>query len=231
MTTVPSTPTTNSSTSAATQNGSVLSNGTSGSKNSIAGDFNSFLTLLTTQLKYQDPLSPMDSTQFTQQLAMFANVEQTSNVNTNMKSLLTLTQGNQAAAAVAYIGKTVQVNSPTASLNQGGTIDYTYSLSDKSSATALVVTNSLGKAVYAGPGETTAGAHTFTWNGLDGAGNPLPAGNYTLTVSAADSNNKDIPATVGSMGHVDGIDSSSGTLNVIVAGVPIPFTNVVSVRN
>jgi flagellar basal-body rod modification protein FlgD len=230
MTTVPSTPTTNSSSSAATTTGSnsVLS-GTS--KNSIAGDFNSFLTLLTTQLKYQDPLSPMDTTQFTQQLAMFANVEQTSNVNTNMKSLITLTQGNQAAAAVNYIGKTVQVNNPTASLEQGGKINFTYSLSGQSNATALVVTNSLGRAVYAGPGETTAGSHTLSWSGLDQDGNPLPAGNYTLTVSAADTNDKDVPVTVGSMGQVEGVDSSSGTLNVIVNGVAIPFTNVVSVHN
>jgi flagellar basal-body rod modification protein FlgD len=231
MTTIPNSPTTNSSTSAAT-GGSVLAGDTSGSnKNSIAGDFNSFLTLLTTQLKYQDPLAPMDSTQFTQQLAMFANVEQTSNVNTNVKTLITLTQGNQAAAAVNYIGKTVEVNNPTAALAQGGQIGFTYSLPAQSNATALVVTNSLGRAVFAGPGETTAGDHAFTWNGKDSSGNALPPGNYTLTVSAIDTNSKDIPATVGSIGPVQGVDSSSGTLNLIVNGVPVPFTNVVSVRN
>jgi flagellar basal-body rod modification protein FlgD len=216
-----------SSSSSSSGTNTNVTGGTTG----IANNFDQFLTLLTTQLKYQDPLSPMDTTQFTQQLAMFANVEQTSNVNTNMKSLITLTQGNQAAAAVNYIGKSVQVNNPTAALEQGGSIDFTYSLSGQSNATALVVTNSLGRAVYAGPGDTTAGSHTFTFNGKDSAGNPLPAGNYTLTVSAADSNDKDVPVTVGSMGQVEGVDSSSGTLNVIVNGVPIPFTNVVSVRN
>jgi flagellar basal-body rod modification protein FlgD len=230
MTTVPSSPTTNSSTSAATTKASVLAD-TGGKKNSIAGDFNSFLTLLTTQLKYQDPLSPMDTTQFTQQLAMFANVEQTANVNTNMKSLISLSQGSQAASAVNYLGKSVQVSNPTAALTQGGKIDFTYSLSGKSNATALVVTNALGRPVYAAPGETAAGAHTFTWNGKDASGNPLPAGNYTLTASAADSNSKDIPITVGSMGTVEGVDSSSGSLNLIVNGVPVPFANVVSVHN
>ncbi|MGE5537891.1 MAG: flagellar hook assembly protein FlgD [Gemmatimonas sp.] len=230
MTSVPNSPITNSSTSAATTNASVLADKSSG-KNSIAGDFNSFLTLLTTQLKYQDPLSPMDTTQFTQQLAMFANVEQTSNVNTNIKSLITLSQGSQAAAAVNYIGKTVQVDNPTAALAKDGTAQFTYSLSGKSAATALVVSNSLGRPVYAGPGETNAGSHTFTWNGKDTNGNPLPAGNYTLSVSAADSNSKDIPVVVGSMGQVQGVDSSDGTLNLLVNGVEVPFTKVVSVRN
>jgi flagellar basal-body rod modification protein FlgD len=229
MTTVPSTPNTNSSASAATTT-SVLA-GTGDKSNSIAGDFNQFLKLLTTQLKYQDPLAPMDTTQFTQQLAMFANVEQTSNVNTNMKSLITLTQGSQAAAAVAYIGKTVQVDNPTASMAQGGQVDFTYSLSGQSNATALVVTNSLGRPVFAGPGETGAGSHTFSWNGKDTNGNALPAGNYTLTVAAADSNSKDVPVVVGSMGKVQGVDSSSGTLNLIVNGIEVPFTKVVSVQN
>jgi flagellar basal-body rod modification protein FlgD len=230
MTTVPNNPITNSSSSAATTTGSVLSNSTT-SRNSIAGDFNQFLTLLTTQLKYQDPLSPMDTTQFTQQLAMFANVEQTANVNTNMKSLLTLTQGNQAAAAVNYIGKSVQVDNPTAALAQGGNVKFTYSLSGQSAATALVVSNSLGRPVWAGPGETASGAHTFAWDGKDANGNPLPPGNYTLSVSAADTNSKDVPAVVGSMGVVQGVDSSSGTLNLVVNGVEVPFTKVVSVQN
>jgi flagellar basal-body rod modification protein FlgD len=201
------------------------------SNSSISGDFNQFLTLLTTQLKYQDPLSPMDSTQFTAQLAQFATVEQTSNLNTNMKSLISITQGNQAAAAINYIGKTVQVDNPTATLDSNGA-PYTYSLSSQAASTALVITNSLGRAVYATPGETGAGAHSFTWNGKDANGNQLPAGNYTLTVSAIDKNNAQVPATVGSMGVVDGVDSSSnGTVNVVINGVEVPLTKIVSVQN
>ena len=197
---------------------------------SISGDFNQFLTLLTTQLKYQDPLAPMDSTQFTAQLAQFATVEQTSNLNTNMKSLISITQGNQAAAAINYIGKTVQVNNPTATLDNGQA-SFTYSLSGQSVATALVVTNSLGRAVFATPGETAAGAHSFTWDGKDANGNQLPAGNYTLSVSAVDKTNAQVPATVGSMGTVDGVDSSAdGTVNVVINGVEVPLSKVISVQ-
>jgi flagellar basal-body rod modification protein FlgD len=228
MTSILSTPTTNSSASAAT---TTAANGTdASSKNSIAGDFNSFLTLLTTQLKYQDPLSPMDTTQFTQQLAMFANVEQTSNVNTNMKSLIALTQQSQTASAVSYLGKTVQVNDPTTNL-ENGQARFTYSLAGKADATALVVQNSLGRPVFAVPGETDAGAHTFTWDGKDANGTQLPAGTYTLAVSAADSKGAQITTTVGSLGVVDGVDSSSGTLNLVINGLSVPYSKVVSVQN
>jgi flagellar basal-body rod modification protein FlgD len=228
MSSILSTPTTGSSTSAATTNASAVA---TGSRDSIAGDFNSFLTLLTTQLKYQDPLSPMDTTQFTQQLAMFANVEQTSNVNTNMKNLITVTKGSQAAAAIGYIGKTVQVDNPTATL-ENGAAKYTYSLAGKSDATALVITNSLGRTVYASAGETDSGSHNFVWNGKDKDGNVLPPGNYTLSVSAVDKNGAQINTTVGSLGTVDGIDSSTdGTINVVINGIEVPLSKVVSVQN
>lgn len=229
MSSILSTPTTNSSTSAATTNASAAATATS--RDSIAGDFNSFLTLLTTQLKYQDPLSPMDTTQFTQQLAMFANVEQTSNVNTNMKNLISLGKSSQAAAAIGYIGKTVQVNNPTTTL-ENGQAKYTYSLAGKSEATALVVTNALGRPVYATAGETGSGAHNFVWNGNDKDGNALPAGNYTLSVSAVDKSGAQIDATIGSLGVVDGVDSSAdGTVNVVINGIEVPLSKVVSVQN
>ena len=229
MSSILSTPSTNSSTSAATTNASAAA--TTTSRDSIAGDFNSFLTLLTTQLKYQDPLSPMDTTQFTQQLAMFANVEQTSNVNTNMKNLITLTKGSQAAAAIGYIGKTVQVNNPTTTL-ENGEAKFTYSLTGKSEATALVVTNALGRPVYATSGETDSGAHNFVWNGKDKDGNVLPPGNYTLAVSAVDKSGAQIDATVGSLGVVDGVDSSAdGTINVVINGIEVPLSKVVSVQD
>lgn len=202
---------------------------TTSSNSSISGDFNQFLSLLTTQLKYQDPLSPMDSTQFTAQLAQFATVEQTSNMNTNLQSLITLTKSNQTAQAVSYLGKMVQVNNPTTGL-VNGQANYTYTLPSESAATVLSIKNSLGNVVYATSGSTSAGTQTFTWNGQDANGNQLPDGNYTLTVTAADGKGNPIAATVGSVGTVDAIDSSTGTLNLIVDGVPVPYDQIVSVQ-
>ena len=223
MTTAPATTTPTAASSAA----SAAS--TSATNSSISGNFNQFLSLLTTQLKYQDPLSPMDSTQFTSQLAQFATVEQTSNLNTNVQSLISLTQGNQAAAAINYIGRSVQVSNPTTGL-QNGSANYTYTLPSQAASTVLSIKNSLGNTVYITQGQTGAGTQSFTWNGQDSSGNQLPDGNYTLTVTAVDNTGNPITATVGSIGTVNGLDSSTGKLNLIVDGTPVPFSSVVSVQ-
>jgi flagellar basal-body rod modification protein FlgD len=216
---------------APTNNSTTTPSAASGtsSNSSISGDFNQFLSLLTTQLKYQDPLSPMDSTQFTAQLAQFATVEQTSNMNTNLQSLITLTKSNQTAEAVSYLGKMVQVNNPTTSLSDGNAT-YTYSLPSQSAATVLSIKNSLGKVVFATPGATDAGPQTFNWDGKDANGNQLPDGAYTLSVTAADAKGTPITATIGSIGTVDAVDSSSGTLNLVVDGVEVPYDQVVSIQ-
>src|SRR6267142_4445505 len=74
---------------------------------SLSTNFNTFLTLLTTQLKNQDPLAPMDSNQFTQQLVQFSQVEQQINANKNLESLISLTKNQASVNAVSYLGKTL----------------------------------------------------------------------------------------------------------------------------
>jgi flagellar basal-body rod modification protein FlgD len=109
-TTVPSSATTPSTTSA-TASSTTLGN--------IAGNFDTFLTLLTTQLQHQDPLSPLDTNQFTQQLVQFASVEQQINMNTSLSTLISLQQTEQATAALGFIGATVVVGGNTAQLANG----------------------------------------------------------------------------------------------------------------
>src|SRR5262245_57242902 len=76
----------------------------------IAGNFSTFLQLLTTQLKNQNPLDPLDTNQFTQQLVQFASVEQQINMNTQLGSLVTLQKTAQTTAALGFVGSTVTVD-------------------------------------------------------------------------------------------------------------------------
>src|SRR3954468_21748675 len=76
-------------------------------KTTLAGNFNTFLTLLTTQLKNQNPLDPLDTNQFTQQLVQFAQVEQQMKSNDQLQTLVSLQQSAQATAALSYVGSTV----------------------------------------------------------------------------------------------------------------------------
>src|ERR1700748_3915043 len=75
--------------------------------NQLSGNFSPFLTLLTTQLKNQDPTSPMDSNTFTQQLVMYSQVEQQINTNDNLKTLITQGTSNAASMTTSYLGKKV----------------------------------------------------------------------------------------------------------------------------
>src|SRR5437588_2979972 len=116
-------PATNPSITAAVVNNTTSTSSTSNSvgidKNTLAGNFQTFLTLLTTQLKNQNPLDPLDTNQFTQQLVQFAGVEQQINMNTQLQSLVSLQQTAQNSQALGFVGKTVTVKGTTAPLTNG----------------------------------------------------------------------------------------------------------------
>src|SRR6185312_1698596 len=119
----------------------------------LSGNFSTFLTLLTTQLKNQDPTAPMDSNQFTQQLVEFSQVEQQIDTNTNLKSLITQSTSQAGTFATSYLGKKVSITDGTASLS-GGQASWTYNLAAAASSATLTVTNAAGVTVYSGTGST-----------------------------------------------------------------------------
>ncbi len=196
----------------------------------LAGNFDTFLTLLTTQLQNQDPLSPMDSTQFTQQLVEFSSVEQQMNTNTNLQSLIALSMSQQASAAVNYIGHTVVMTNGMGSL-ANGKVDWTYNLSAPSAGTTLTVTNAAGHVVYTTSGSTTAGNSDFSWDGQDANGNQLPDGQYTLSVSATAQDGSAVSSTIASKALVTAVDMSGSTPQLILSSMEIPLSDVSLVGN
>src|SRR5215831_15863666 len=106
-----------SGTAPSTSSGVTFSSPTD--KTTLAGNFNTFLTLLTTQLKNQNPLDPLDTNQFTQQLVQFASVEQQINMNTQLTTLVSLQKATQTTSAMGFLGKTVTVKGATAPLMNG----------------------------------------------------------------------------------------------------------------
>lgn len=196
----------------------------------LSGNFNTFLTLLTTQLQNQDPLSPMDSNQFTQQLVEFSGVEQQINTNDNLKTLIGLTQSQGVNNAVGYLGKTVTLTNGKAALS-GGAANWTYALNNTAAMTALTVTDANGKVVYVTQGETNSGAHSFTWDGKSNAGSDLPDGTYTLTVTAQDSNGTNVNSAVASKGIVDQIDMTGDQPQLMIGPMEIPLSEVATVQS
>src|SRR5262249_6770295 len=185
--------------------GSTLSNNDQVNlNNQIAGNFNSFLTLLTTQLQNQNPLDPLDTNQFTQQLVQFASVEQQMNMNTQLQTLVSLQQTAQNSQALGFVGKTVTVSGTTAPLTNGRA-QWTFNPSSPATAT-FTVTDQAAQRVLSKPGTVQPGTQKFTCNGLDSTGRQWADGNYTLSISAVGANGQSvaIPTTV--TGMVNSVD-------------------------
>jgi flagellar basal-body rod modification protein FlgD len=194
---------------------------------SLAGDQQTFLKLLTTQLQNQDPLSPLDTNQFTQQLVAMTGVQQQIVSNQLLQQLV----NNQTSMGdpVAFIGKTVTANTADATL-QNGTANWLYSLASPATKVQLQVTNALGQMVWqqtAGP--LSSGEQSLTWNGKDFNGNSLSDGTYTLKVTATDANGGPVSSNIYQRGVASAVDQSSGQTLVDINGVKIPASAVTSV--
>ncbi|HKU54326.1 MAG TPA: FlgD immunoglobulin-like domain containing protein [Rhizomicrobium sp.] len=196
----------------------------------LSSNFSTFLTLLTTQLKNQDPTSPMDSNAFTQQLVMYSQVEQQIDTNSNLKSLISQSSSNAAAMTTGYLGKKVSIVNGQAALI-GGNANWTYNLTGPAAATQLDISDSNGKTVYSTSGATGSGNHSFTWDGKDSHGNPLSDGSYKLTVTATDSAGGPVASSVASAGTVTQIDMTGGTPRLIIGSMEIDLANIAAVAN
>jgi flagellar basal-body rod modification protein FlgD len=196
----------------------------------LSGNFDTFLQLLTTQLQNQDPTSPMDTNQFTQQLVEYSQVEQQINTNTNLQSLITQGTSQSGAYATSYLGKTVTVSGGQAGLTDG-TATWNYNLGATAASSVLTVTNASGATVYTGTGDTAQGNNTFNWNGEDNNGNQQPDGTYTLSVSASDTSGTAITSTVTSTGQVSEVDMSSGSPQLKIGSLEVGLSGISNVTN
>jgi flagellar basal-body rod modification protein FlgD len=177
----------------------------------IAGNFQSFLTLLTTQLQNQNPLDPLDTNQFTQQLVEFAGVQQQLNTNDSLATLVTLQQTAQSTTALGFVGKNAVVSGSTAVLppstaTTSGSAIWDLSVAQDSTVN-ISIASSTGQTVFTGTFSVSKGDNQpFIWNGEATDGTPQPAGNYTLTATAAGPNGSTVGVTTGVQGVISSVD-------------------------
>lgn len=200
------------------------------SKTKLSSDLNSFLTLLTSQLKNQDPLSPMDSTQFTNQLVQFSQVEQQIGINSNLTSLIGLTQQNIASNVVNYIGKTIEGPSNQAPLINGA-LRASYNFESKAASVNIAVKNATGDIVFSKSGNIESGVHEFNWDGKDSNGIKQKDGTYTLEVTALAADGSTINTSTTVFGKVTGVTSVNGTTTLLLGNIGIPVTSVLAVTD
>ena len=171
----------------------------------IAGNFQTFLTILTTQLQNQNPLDPLDTNQFTQQLVQFAGVEQQLKANEQLTTLISLQQTAQSTQALGFVGKTAIVDGSTAVLTNGAAI---WDLSVPTSSNVNIsITNSTGQTVFSGIYAVSAGENQiYGWDGKGTDGTTQPDGKYSLTATAADSAGNSVAISTRIQGVVSSVD-------------------------
>ncbi|MEL7491063.1 MAG: flagellar hook capping FlgD N-terminal domain-containing protein [Pseudomonadota bacterium] len=169
---------------------------------SLTSNFDTFLTLLTTQLRNQDPLDPLDTEQFTQQLVEFAGVEQSIQTNTNLETLIALQSSSDRAGALDLIGRTVTVTSDTAAHNGEGA-DWLYTTPTDAAAVTLSIVDAAGAVVATAQG--AAGEQTFRWNGRTDAGDVAADGVYQLRVEARDAGGGALTADIKTQTQVSAV--------------------------
>ena len=194
-------------------------NGTANaSSTGLNGDFTMFLKLLTTQMQNQDPLSPMDTAQYTQQLVQYSQVEQSMAQTNTLKSSLSALGTQNLTQASSLIGRAVEVDSPVAGLTATQAAQWSWSTPRDAASVVATISDASGKVVDTRTVQVTGSSGTLAWDGLTSNGREMPAGKYSLSLKALDSSGNQLTSTVHNIGTVSDVQLSSGAVLVTVNG-------------
>ncbi|MEQ1769750.1 MAG: flagellar hook assembly protein FlgD [Devosia sp.] len=198
------------------------------SRQGIADNFDTFLQLLTTQLKNQNPLDPLDTNQFTQQLVQFSSVEQQLKTNDFLSALVSANTNSVQTAAVGFIGKTVTAAGTRSELVNGKAA-WNFKMADQASVT-VTIKDANGNSVYTETGVLQAGQGEFTWDGTTSTGAKAPAGTYSITMTGVNTEGKTVPISTETTGVVTGVDFTGTEPVLLVGAARLNLSGVTSVK-
>jgi flagellar basal-body rod modification protein FlgD len=193
---------------------------------SLAGDMDAFLLLLVTQLKNQDPLSPLEPTEFTNQLVNFAGVEQQIATNENIEKLLSVQNAVLASAVIGFVGKEVVADTSGKLPLQNGEATFEYTLGSSASNVVMTISDDEGRILFTKAGETGVGKHEVIWDGKDGKDQTMPDGSYNLAITPLAFSGETIEHTIRVKAVITGISLANGETKMDASGVTIPFEKI-----
>lgn len=201
----------------------------SGQQN-LATSYQTFLTLLTTQLKNQDPTSPLDPNQFTQELVSMTGVQQQLLTNQLLQQMVNQSPSAGVTGAVGLIGKTISAQSSVATLS-GGQASWSYNLPANAAQGTATITSSSGQVVWSGDlPNLAAGDHQASWNGQTSSGAQLPdGGSYTLNVAAKDASGAAMTSAISIKGAATSIQQGASGTTVTVGATSVPLSSIMGV--
>lgn len=182
----------------------------------LTENFDTFLQLLTQQLQSQDPLSPMDTNQFTQQLVQFSSVEQSIAMNTKLDALVTAQQSNQEINAINYVGKEVDYLGNSFEYS-GKNISFKYELPLKAKNVNVNIHDETGNIIHTFSGKTEQGINRVEWDGKNSDGNQIAKGNYSISIESI--NEEDVSTRLNDIvirGQITGIEKENNDIYLLV---------------
>jgi flagellar basal-body rod modification protein FlgD len=196
---------------------------------SLSDNFQNFLSLLTTQLQNQDPTSPMDTNQFTQELVTFTGVQQSVATNANLSQLISLTQGSQVLQSTQVDGQIATVTSPQIALQSGtGTVTFTAPAAE---TVQVAIVNASGATVMQGSLNAQAGSNTWVWNGQDSNGDTVPDGAYGIAIENGTTASNAVAVPFSIVGTTTGLQNTSSGMVLDMGAVTVPLSNVQSLSS
>lgn len=195
-----------------------------GATTQLTADFSMFLKLLTTQMQNQDPLNPMDTAQYTQQLVQYSQVEQSIKQNTTLTDILARLSSQDLTQSSSLIGREARFDSAVSPLGDDGA-RWSW-MSDRSLASLEATVTDAAGTVVATQLIDPAKSGTFSWDGTLTGGGKASAGSYTLALKGIDSSGSSATLTIQGMAIVDGVTVSNGVTTLTANGTTYPASAV-----
>ena len=189
-----------------------------------------FLKLLVEQLKNQDPLNPMESTEFTAQLAQFSSLEQLTNMNESLKYSQLYQSSINNAQAVNFIGKTVKATGDSISVKDGMSNQIQFDLARDAETVNIHIYDSSDNLVKTINCDSLSdGEQSIAWDGTNDDGETVSDGTYTFEVSAADAGGETIEASTYMTVVVTGVTFKEGNAYLLAGDIEISMNDVIEV--
>ena len=212
-------------------NTTATSAGNDAARASISDTFDTFLTLLTTQLQYQDPIDPLNTDEFTNQLVQFSQVEQAIASNDKLDALLNQGGFNQISFAASLTGKSAEFRGSALNYDGATALDFGYRMPPGADSATINIRNARGALVYTANANTEVGRHSFTWSGQTLDGSAAAPGTYSIEVTGQDASGEPIAAETSVSRRVIGVDLSGNSILVETADGPFDMNDIIAIRD
>jgi len=213
-----------------TVNSATTAAGTTNAASSkLNADFDMFLKLLTTQMQNQDPLDPMDTAQYTQQLVQYSQVEQSIEQTKTLKEMLAAFGTQNLMQASALIGAQVETNSATSGLSAATPATWTWSATRDVASMTATIKDEKGKIIDTLPIDATGAAGAFTWDGTTSGGKKVDPGLYTLELAGKDASGAAVTTTAHAYGKVTDVELDNGTVQLTINGLKVSSSDLLRI--